>query len=1039
MLGGLSRLRQGLTEQKTKVTTNKNKITVENIEVEREETLNKNDVRNIVQTNIQLFKQLPMLDITQIHLKLFSLEDLKAISVVKIKQPFRKEDISGGVDLSGTPLDPKMGTLDNTVACPTCHNTRGNCYGHYGMFEFPQEIKLIHPLHFTTVLRILQSTCFECGSLLSPSVAEELKYVEPGTRLQQLSVQKQQYCTNPNSSCQSKKQPTFKHPKGTYHILYKDENYSDQPLSVNRIYDNLLQIDNNPEVAEALGFVGESKPSDLILRGLPCCPLSARPYTVRDGVIQHDDLTTFYNQIASVLVDLNASLMDDRKAKLQAKKPGSSRVEIKPKKTKNRDEDEEEETSKKKKKKKTSDEDNDRESEKIISTYSIEVSQLVNHLYEKIFHMLDNRNQKYKEGSRVYKGINQRLGQKQGLIKGGLLGKRGHFTARSVASPDPNLKFGEIGLPEVYRNITYPYVITHGEEGNSQFFQSMLQKGEIKTITPISGPYEGIRLNADQVSKEYILSEGDIVEARLHVGNPVIFGRQPTLHKTSIMSARIAYFHPGNVIYVPLTYTTPLHLDFDGDELNLYFVQTYEAIVEAFTKLAVENNLISHEDSRPSMGLVYDSLIGLYLLTRVPKVCRLHKQLMGDSEKKVDLLKNEVLRNRMSEQTFVRKQDVFDMMTSIERYRTGKGLERFITKCVKHGLPFIDKNGNLIDEFPREEDIRITQNGDSTIRKVIYPEMWCGRALFSYLLPDDFQYSKGDVVIKNGILIKGAITKQHVGTDHNSIIQILHNDYGSKIAAEFITNADFVSIKFLNGKGFTFGYGDCVTDDVELLKKVDRHFERVKFEVESLGPEPKNRMDAENRERKILSLVNTISSMKGRMGEEISKEGNAGNIAKTSGAKGKIDNMIQTMFSLGQQYIDGKRPSGRLSWFREGDDSLESKGFIRSSFQKGLTPAEVFYNAMASRLVSIGTYNLVPKTGYIQSRLVSILRNVKVGKKGEVYAPILNSSSKMIFDAVYHEDGFDPAKLELVKMKDRQNAIPSFINLSREVERLNNS
>ena len=46
-------------------------------------------------------------------------------------------------------------------------------------------------------------------------------------------------------------------------------------------------------------------------------------------------------------------------------------------------------------------------------------------------------------------GLCQRLKGKQGRFRGNLSGKRVDFSARTVISPDPNLKVTEVGVPEL--------------------------------------------------------------------------------------------------------------------------------------------------------------------------------------------------------------------------------------------------------------------------------------------------------------------------------------------------------------------------------------------------------------------------------------------------------------------------------------------------------------------------------------------------------------------------------------------------------------
>ena len=62
---------------------------------------------------------------------------------------------------------------------------------------------------------------------------------------------------------------------------------------------------------------------------------------------------------------------------------------------------------------------------------------------------------------RALKTLRQRLKGKEGRIRGNLMGKRVDFSARSVITPDPNIKINELGVPfKVAMNLTYPEIVT---------------------------------------------------------------------------------------------------------------------------------------------------------------------------------------------------------------------------------------------------------------------------------------------------------------------------------------------------------------------------------------------------------------------------------------------------------------------------------------------------------------------------------------------------------------------------------------------------
>jgi len=88
-----------------------------------------------------------------------------------------------------------------------------------------------------------------------------------------------------------------------------------------------------------------------------------------------------------------------------------------------------------------------------------------------------------------------------------------------------------------------------------------------------------------------------------------------------------------------------------------------------------------------------------------------------------------------------------------------------------------------------------------------------GRALFSAILPPDFYYVKGNVLVVNGVLVRGTLSKDSIGVSQNSMVQALHEDYGAARTADFITDAAFLINRWLKGYGFTIGLGDCILQD----------------------------------------------------------------------------------------------------------------------------------------------------------------------------------------------------------------------------------
>ena len=75
-------------------------------------------------------------------------------------------------------------------------------------------------------------------------------------------------------------------------------------------------------------------------------------------------------------------------------------------------------------------------------------------------------------------------------------------------------------------------------------------------------------MNRKKVADE--LKIGDIVERHLENGDVVLFNRQPSLHRVSIMAHR-ARVMPHRTFRFNECVCTPYNADFDGDEMNIHF------------------------------------------------------------------------------------------------------------------------------------------------------------------------------------------------------------------------------------------------------------------------------------------------------------------------------------------------------------------------------------------------------------------------------------------------------------------------------------
>jgi hypothetical protein len=231
-----------------------------------------------------------------------------------------------------------------------------------------------------------------------------------------------------------------------------------------------------------------------------------------------------------------------------------------------------------------------------------------------------------------------------------------------------------------------------------------------------------------------------------------------------------------------------------------------------------------------------------------------------------------------------------------------------------------------------------------------------GRALFSAILPEDFYYRKNEVLIRDGVLVIGVITKDHIGSSHGSIIQVLVKDYRPERTFDFLTDVYNIMKEWLNVRGFSVGLDDCflVGDDPD--KSINYEVQRAKMLVKSMGWKLTDPLEEERREKQIIAYLNTAKGLGARISDQNLAPDNAFNVMAKSGAKGSTFNIAQITGILGQQFVQGQRMpevitdnTRCLPYFPQNSLDPAARGFCINSFLTGLTPSEMFFHQAGAR------------------------------------------------------------------------------------------
>jgi DNA-directed RNA polymerase II subunit RPB1 len=163
---------------------------------------------------------------------------------------------------------------------------------------------------------------------------------------------------------------------------------------------------------------------------------------------------------------------------------------------------------------------------------------------------------------RPLKAIKDRLNGKGGRMRGNLMAKRVDFSARSVITADPNISIRELGVPmKIAKNITKPVIVN---KINKDFLTKLVRNG------PETWPGAKIleKRNGESITLKYyldrnsiVLEEGDIVHRHMMDGDAILFNRQPTLHRMSMMCHIARIMKRGDTFRMNVADTKPYNAD----------------------------------------------------------------------------------------------------------------------------------------------------------------------------------------------------------------------------------------------------------------------------------------------------------------------------------------------------------------------------------------------------------------------------------------------------------------------------------------------
>ena len=860
-------------------------------------------------------------DIVGVQFSVQSPEEIKNRSVVHVTQTHLYEP--NGDAVIGGLFDPRMGVIDHGKICPTDGMDNRFSPGYFGHIELARPVFYIQFL--ATVIKILKCVCFRCSKLLidpeDQEVKEVLRILTGRKRWNYIidKCSKVKMCGSDSREGCGAVQPS-KYVKEGLAKIYAEWNKKtieevEEDKRVHFSAELVLKMFRriSDEDCEVMGLSKDwCRPDWLICQNLPVAPPAVRP-SIRqfNGARSEDDITHKFIDIIKTNNQLKKKL------------------------------------------------ENGKSQENTIEDWT---QVLQYHIATLIDNELPGINPSTHRSGRTLKTLRQRLKGKEGRIRGNLQGKRVDFSARSVITPDPNISIDQLGVPKkIAMNLTIPEKVT---PYNKTKLLNLIRNGPLQYpgAKSIKRQVDGRSTNLQFVDTTTIeIQEGDIVHRHLLDDDIVLFNRQPSLHKMSMMGHKVKVMDY-NTFRLNVSVTKPYNADFDGDEMNMHVPQSIQTAIELREITSVPLQIISPREHKPVIALFQDSILGLNRLT-------------NDG---VYFTEKEMMNILIYVNHFSGKLPNPDMTEPYKRW-SGRQL---VSLVLPRGLNMNMKNSSYDSD---------KKDGDKL----------------------------NHVIIEDGVLVQGRIDSKIMNTGSRGLIHMIFNDFGPKICQQFLDDLQNIVTRYLILSGFSVGISDLIADK-DTNDKIRSTIVKKKKEVSKLVQQVHQQIFENNGndtisvefEKKVNNLLNKAISEAENLGlKSLSKDNRMTNMV-SSGSKGKTINISQMVACLGQQNVDGKRiPNGyndrSLPHFTKYNVSPESRGFVENSFINGLTPQEFFFHAMGGREGLIDTAVKTSETGYIQRKLIKAMEDLKVYNNLSV-----RNANGNIVQFLYGEDGMNYEKIE---------------------------
>jgi DNA-directed RNA polymerase II subunit RPB1 len=875
--------------------------------------------------------------ITRVDFSIYGNQEILRQSAIGDPQGINlAETYNNGVPVPQGVCDRRLGVIESRQRCATCGETGYYCPGHFGHIRLAEPV--FHMGYLPIIRSILSCICIRCSKLLIYKNEREINRLLRTKQGKQRFLEVRNlckgiaYCQMENYGCGTPVHKISIEKKyGSVFLLAEpsrmlvDEESTEfrkktrpQIITPHLCYDILRSISD--EDVRIMGFDPErSRPEDMIIINFPVPPIQVRPSVKMESIASSDD-------------DLTHKLLDIVKSNENLKNVKGDAF--------------------------------------IGKSASITDEFMLLQFHTTTFFANDilGLPRSQQKNKKPTKSLSERLKGKEGRIRGNLMGKRVNMSGRTVITADPFISLNEVGIPlNIARILTYPEIVT---PNNLERMKKLVKNGRRK----YPGANFVIKTGIDEDGNEYHkiyhlkymqkmlpLKVGDIVERHLMNGDIVLFNRQPSLHKLSMMGHFCQIIEDPKLLTfrVNVSVTEPYNADFDGDEMNIFVPQSIQTAVELRLIANAGKRFVNPTSSKIAMNAKQDTLMGSYLLsydtTRVP--WRAAMNILTATTRRHNY---HIRRKTLSGKEFYSQ--IIPSNINIMK-RNDKG-----------GFSLRIQNGKLLDgNMARSEIANVIQktwfsSGETS------GEASGEDITLSFI--DDLQKTILLWLMRHGFTVSISDTALPAGV-HEQISRYIETR--RKEAVSTITeyeNDPYV----MTAEAFEVSLRETLRASQNEIEKLI---------MANLNPQN--------------GIFLTISS----------------------GSSGTSMNAGQIMGSIGQIIVEQKRIQKRfnnrtLPHFYQHDDSPFARGYCYNSFISGLNPMEFFFQVMAGREGIINTAIKTADTGYTQRKLIKFLEDVKVEYDGTVR----NANNKVI-QYVYGDNGINTEKqieqkIALITLNDQE-------------------